>query len=198
MKVAIVCPIYNMYPQVISSMICQTYPHWELTLIHNGPVPTRQIDQIVARYADPRVHLKIHPQETGLWGHPLRAWALEKMKTRELMPDADLVVVTNADNYYAPPFLEQCVSALQSRPDAVAAYASKMVHNYLKWDVITVGIALGTIDCGGVMLRKDIACDVGWRSFEHSSDWTFFADILTRHGGPSRWVPIPGCTFVHN
>ncbi len=32
-KIVFICPIYDAYPQIISSLICQTHKNWELLLI---------------------------------------------------------------------------------------------------------------------------------------------------------------------
>jgi hypothetical protein len=46
-------------------------------------------------------------------------------------------------------------------------------------------------------LKAKEAGEVGWRSLEHSSDWTFFEDIARRYGKNS-FVRFDGCHFIHN
>ena len=110
--------------------------------------------------------------------------------------DSNYVLITNADNYYLPNYLAAMVTAF-TQPNIVAAYCASMLHSYLAWKTIPCRLALGYIDCGGVLVRKSVACDVGWRSFEHSSDWTYFSDILAKH--PSeQWAKVEDVLFVHN
>lgn len=195
-KVVVICPIYNMYPLIIPSLICQTYTNWELLLINNGR-EINGLDTIVKGYNDSRVKFMIYPTQTGNYGHPLRAWALKSIRAKTLSADADYVVITNADNYYTPTFIQYMLNGFRSKQDVVACYCSDMVHSYLDWATQPCWLERGHIDCGGVMIRKDIACSVEWRSMEHSSDWIYFNDIIQKYGA-NKWEKIKGTLFVHN
>lgn len=195
-KVVVICPIYDMYPQIISSLICQTHKNWELLLIHNGP-QVNGLDSIVKGYNEPRVNFLVHPVATGNYGHPLRQWALKEIKENKLAADASYVLITNCDNYYCPTYFEYLLNGFKANAGAVASYCSDMVHSYLKWITQPCWLERGHIDCGGVLIRKDVAADVGWRSFEHSSDWIYFNDIIKKHGA-SKWVKVRGTLFMHN
>lgn len=195
-KVIVICPIYNMYPQIISSLICQTHKNWELLLINNGG-EVNGLDAIVKGYNDCRVNFKIYPTQTGNYGHPLRAWALKSIKENKLAEDSDYVVITNADNYYSPTFIQYMLEGFKHNQYAVASYCSDMVHSYLNWATQPCWLERGHIDCGGVMIKKDVACSVEWRSYEHSSDWIYFNDIIQKYGA-NKWVKIKGTLFVHN
>ena len=190
-KVGIICLCYNKYPQIISSMICQTYPDWEMVIIHDGPDKTGVKNYIT----DPRIRL-IERDKTGNYGHAHRQWALENID--ELIPDCDYVVITNADNYHVPSYLEYMVRGFVQNPLSVAVYCSDMLHNYIHWAVIPCKLQLGYIDCAGVMIRKSVAKEIGWRDIEyHSSDWTYFEDVIKKYGA-GRWTKIPGCLLIHN
>lgn len=191
-KVAFICPAYNSYPQIISSLINQTYQNWELFLLHDGPNETGMKELV----NDPRIHYQESPERTGNWGHHLRQWALKNLD--ELCPDADYVVITNADNYHVPVYTEYLLKAFEKNPGIVAAYCSDMVHNYKAWQIIPCRLQLGYIDCAGVMIKKDVACETGWRDIEsHSSDWTYFNDIIKKYGAV-KWAKVPGCLLIHN
>lgn len=192
-KVLFICPIYNMYPAIISSLICQTHKNWELLLIHNGP-EVNGLDTIVNGYNDTRIKFIIHPIQTGNYGHPLRQWALQQ---DSLMKDADYIVITNADNFHVPPYCEYMLKGFMKSSLTKASYCTSMVHSYIKWGVIPVQLKLGYIDCAGVMVTKDVACQIGWQSMEHSSDWIYFNSIIKKYGVKS-FMPVPGCLLVHN
>jgi hypothetical protein len=195
-KVVFIVPIFQMYPQIISSLLCQTHKNWELILIYNGPCDNNLAD-IVKQADDSRIKFIEYPEATGKWGHVLRQWALKEIGEGRLS-DADYVVINNADNYLVPVYTERLLKGFDKSHTAVATYCSAMVHNYKSWDVIPCSLKLGFIDCGGVMVKKDVACEVGWRDTgSHSSDWTYFSDIATRYS-PSNFVSVPGCLFVHN
>lgn len=186
-KVVFICPIYNMYPQIISSLLCQTYQNWELQLIHNGPLNGFKYDIP----EDPRIKFTVHPIETGTWGHHLRAKALKELT------DGDFVVITNADNYHVPGYCERLLHGFKIFPGAKAIYHDGMIHNYTKWQYIKCRLERGFIDSAGVMVRRSIAQEVGWNSLEHSSDWIYFSEIIKRYGLHS-FQMINGCLLVHN
>lgn len=181
--ISIICPIFDKYPQIISILICQTYQNWELHLIHDGP-------NILELPDDPRIKYEKVPRLENDYGHTIRREWLQKVQ-------GEYVLITNPDNFYAPVFLERCLTAFNKHPHAIAVYCNQMVHSYKDWQVIPCSLLRGYIDCGGVMLRTKQAREVGWNSTDHSADWFFFNDIITRFGRKS-FVPFRGCYFVHN
>lgn len=196
-KVVFICPIFEMYPQIISSLICQTHKNWELLLIHNGPCESG-LKQIIKSYVDHRITFIEYPDQTGKWGHPLRKWALNEIKEQQLSPDADYICISNADNYHAPSYCEFMIKGFAGKFTAVATYCTDMVHNYKKWGIIPCRFQRGFIDCAGVVVKKDIACEIGWRDVDsHSADWVYFSDIAAKYG-PRNFVPVKGCLLIHN
>lgn len=192
-KVVFICPIFDAFPEIISSLMCQTYKNWHLLLIDDNP-ETTICAGIIAAVNDPRITYIKRPREAN-YGHPQRAWALQNLDA--LSPGAAFVVITNGDNYYTPPFLEYMMEGFYNNSNAVAAYASDMVHSYLKWITQPCKLARGHVDCGGVMIRKSVACETGWRSMDHSSDWFYFDTIIRKYGA-DKWVKVRGTLFVHN
>lgn len=218
-RVTFICPVYNTYPEIISALLNQTYQNWELLLIHDGPNSTKLHD-IVKAFNDNRITYIEDAEHKGEWGHRLRKWALEEMREGRLGQDSDYVVITNSDNYLVPTFTEYLLDGFRRNPDSVATYCSHMVHSYLspqqttilshgqraarnlrwenyKWGVLSCKLELGHIDCSGVMVRKDVACEVGWNDLSHSSDWTYFNEIIKKYG-THRWTKVNGCLLVHN
>lgn len=190
-KIVFVCPIYDAYPQIISSLICQSENNWELMLIDDNE--NGDTKKIVDSYNDPRIKY-IKKDRVGNYGHPLRKWALDEL--REV--SCDLVCVSNPDNYYTPNFIKEVRQAFKKSHTAVAVYPDKMVHSYKNWDIIPCKLERGYLDCGGVVIKKDVACEVGWSNEkDHSADWTFFSDIASRYSWIN-FIPMKGCFFVHN
>jgi hypothetical protein len=72
-----------------------------------------------------------------------------------------------------------------------------MLYNQIDYNIMNCTLQLGNIDCSCVMVRKDVACDVGWRSMEHSSDWIYFSDIIQKYGA-DKWIKVGGYLIVHN
>lgn len=195
-KVVIVAIIYNSYPQIISSLICQTHKNWELILIHDGENSTG-LQDIVNDTEDGRIKYIQTFERKGNFGHPWRQWALEEIKNNRIGADADYIIITNSDNYYVPSALEYFINGFRD-PSAIAVYCDSMVHNYQRWGIIPCSVQRGYIDCGGVMFKKDVACHVGWNNTtDHSADWFFFEDIIKKHGVDG-WKRVAGTLFIHN
>jgi hypothetical protein len=202
-QVLFIATIHNSFPQIISSLVCQTYKNWRLRLIHDGLNHT-ELKRYIDAVADDRIEYLEMPDRVGRWGHPWRQWALERLRAGDY-PEAKFVVITNADNYYVPVFCEYMVKGF--RANTVATYCDVTVHSYWGatkekggnlWAAGKCEVRRGRIDCGGVMVRRMIAQEIGWRDIEsHSSDWTYFEDIVKAHG-IDKWTRVMGCLFTHN
>jgi len=217
-KVTFICPVYNTYPEIISSLINQTYKNWKLLLIHDGKNETN-LKETISSLKDERISYIEFVERKGDWGHFYRQWGLKNMD--KISPNTKYVVITNADNYHVPTYIESLLSGFKENPEAIATYCSKMVHSYLspqqvtvlnygqsiannlKWEdykygIIDCKLELGYIDCAGAMIEKNAACNVGWRDIKsHSSDWTYFEDIIKKYGA-DKWVKVQGCLLIHN
>ena len=66
-----------------------------------------------------------------------------------------------------------------------------------RFGVLDTKLELGWVDCGGVVVKKDVACSVGWRSMEPYSDWEYFEDIIKKYGKES-FYKTNGCHFCHS
>lgn len=185
-KVTFVCTITTGgYPQIISSLLTQTSPHWELLLIHNGP--SNGLKNELPN--DERIKF-IEVKDTGYWGHPNRSRFLQEVKT-------EYVVITNNDNYMVPVYVEYMLKGF-ANADIVGVYCSKMVHSYVAWDVMECRLERGFVDCAGVMLRTKEAQEVGWKdTTSHSADWTFFNDLIKKYS-VKRFAKVKGALLVHN
>jgi hypothetical protein len=216
-KVIVICPIYNSYPQIISSLICQTHKNWILVLIHDGKA-SGNLKNIIGHYADSRIIFLESETRKGNWGHFYRQFGIDNIDN--LVPDSEYVVITNADNYHVPTYLEKMMEGFITQ-DIVATYCSAMVHSYLspqqvtylevgqqsstelRWEDYTWGtnqckLEFGRIDCAGIMVKKECAQKVGWNDIvTHSSDWTYISDIIKEYG-EKKINKVNGCLLVHN
>ncbi len=187
-KVTFICPIYNNYPQIISSLICQTYQNWELLLIHDGKNETG-LNKLIPK--DKRIKYSETKERIGNWGHKIRS---EQIKN---LTDSDYVVVTNPDNYHAPVYIEYMLKGFEKQ-GTIATYCSHMVHSYKAWQIIECRMMRGFVDCAGVMIKTDVAKQVGWNDVEsHSADWFFFNDIIKKYG-IHNFNRVLGCLLIHN
>lgn len=187
--VTIICPIFNSFPEIIGSMICQTHKNWTLKLIHDGPNETG-LKELVNQIGDNRIEYSETKQRAGNWGHSIRAEQIKKLD------DTDFVLITNADNHHVPVYLEWMIKGITDRH--IASYCSDMVHSYKAWQIIPCRLERGYVDCAGVLIRAEVAKSIGWRDVSsHSSDWFFFSDILKKHGF-NRFARVKGCLLIHN
>lgn len=189
-KVLFICPIYKSYPAIISSLIMQTHQNWLLILIHDGPDTENVASHIPD---DDRITFMETPKHGGCWGHYIRRIGLELFNDL-----ANYIVVTNPDNQYAPPFLEYMLKPFERHPSAVATYLGQIIHSYTNWKVMNCRLEQGFLDCGGVMVKAEVAAAVPWDSIsDHSADWFWFQDIIKKYGS-GRFQKVDGVLFVHN
>lgn len=195
-RILVICPVFRNYPQIVSSMLTQTHQNWDLFLVHDGP-DLQGIKHLVPN--DPRIHWTETPKFGGCWGHYIRqACVAHFCDPRDTDNDFDFVVITNADNYHTPVFLEYLYRGFEQNPAAVAVYCAQMVHSYKAWQVIDCRLEQGFIDCAGVMVRAAAAHEVGWNDITtHSADWTYFSDLIVKFGA-HRFHKVAGCLLTHN
>lgn len=182
-KVTFICLIYNSYPAIITSLLMQSNSNWELWLVHDGPGDIQNISN------DERIKIIYTPTRMSNWGHQHRSDFLQKVTT-------EYVVITNADNYHTPTYIEKMMNGFNN--DTVGVYCSGMIHSYLNWEYQKCRLERGHIDCAGMMLNTQLAQKVGWNHVtEHSADWFFFNDLMNQYG-KDKFVKIKGCLLVHN
>ena len=195
-RVIFVCPIYESYPVVAHSLLMQTVNNWELLLIHDGPSFTGVKGTVERTLKDPRIHYMETEARQGLWGHPIRRWAIEQLSTGKLCPGGTHVVVTNPDNYHMPSYCEKMLVGFRS-PRIVATYCASIVHNYIDWEVMHSRVERGAIDTCGFMATIPVAAERGWFSDDHSADW-FYMEAIYKKYGQRGLQQVPGCLAVHN
>lgn len=196
-KAIVISTAYQRHPVIVSSMLAQTYPNWELVLIHDGINHTGMFNYI-DNLKDNRIRYIEFKDRQEKWGHPLRQWALNEIKNGSIV--GEYVTITNEDNYHVPTYLEQLIKALEKDLSKVAAYCGMMIHNYTspKYTPIPARTERGFIDCASVMIRAKQAAEIGWNDLSIYSDWTYFQEVANKNGGFGNWVMVPGCLLVHN
>lgn len=193
-----IAPVYNYYPMIVPSLLAQTHFHWKLFLVHDGPHDKNQFDmkKFLEIHQDDRIIYHETQQRRQQYGHPIRRDTLEDMKKGILFSDVDFVNITNADNYYAPGFCQLMLKGFSS-DEILATYCSHISHSYVTWSLMQMMLRLGSIDICSLVFRKTAACDIGWNSMEHSSDWTFISQMMTKYGTQS-FQKVAGCLVTHN
>jgi glycosyltransferase involved in cell wall biosynthesis len=118
--VSVFIPVYNAEPfvaQAIESVLAQTYPHYELIVVNDAS--TDGTAEVIARYQDhPRVRIHHNPANLGMAPN----WNVSLSLCR-----GDLVARLDADDFYAPGFLEQVVPIFQRYPDVGMVFTGAKV-----------------------------------------------------------------------
>ncbi|MCU6673728.1 glycosyltransferase family 2 protein [Leclercia adecarboxylata] len=118
--VSIVMPAYNRedtIPAAITSVLAQTYPHFELIIIDDGSSDSTA--DIVRGFDDERIRLIEGPGRSGV--SEARNIGLRAAK-------GNLIAYLDSDNTWQPEYLSAMVSALHQTPHAQAAYSGQYLY----------------------------------------------------------------------
>ncbi|MDB9312997.1 glycosyltransferase family 2 protein [Spirulina sp. CS-785/01] len=107
-KVSVCIPTYNrqdLLPLAMDSVICQTYPDWELIICDDGS--TDQTPDILAQYKDDRIRYIRHPQNIG---------KSNNMRSGFDAATGDYFIKFDDDDRLTPEFLAKTVAILENNP----------------------------------------------------------------------------------
>jgi hypothetical protein len=194
MLVSIVAPVYNFYPIIAESLILQTYPAWELLLVHDGEPDIKtslELDNLWCK--DDRIQYLKTDKRYNDWGHTPRERGL-----KQISKESSYVVISGGDNYYVPTFLELMVKACKE--NTIAVYCD-LIHNHERAGVsyrkMDSSLSFGNIDCGNIMVRSDVAKEVGFTTKGFAADWDYINAVILKYG-TGNIVHIPNVLFIHN
>jgi hypothetical protein len=218
MTVHFIAPWYDYYPILADSLRLQTIDDWTLDLIHDGPETQEHRGEW---RDDRRITIRHSEVRYNDWGHSLRADALERLKCQLSVVSCqlsvamdngqrttdngqrdprcgcpadrgpDYVVITNADNYYVPPFLAAMLQLVRGHRGAYC----DCVHSHFDYRCLPAALEFCRIDCGCLLVEAALAVSVGWRGRHFEADWQWIADLLAMTGD---FVHLPRPLFVHN
>lgn len=112
-RIAIIMPCYNCAAHLatsIGSVLAQTFSDWELIFVDDGSTDTSATQ--IAAFNDPRIRL-IRQANAGV--SAARNRALQAASS-------ELIAFLDADDTWAPAFLQAMLTALDAQPAAVLAY----------------------------------------------------------------------------
>lgn len=180
----------------IGSLLLQTCRDWTLEVWHDGS-PSEKVRQIMQKYeSDERVVLRWSESRMGLWGHPNRKTGLDGLQCSH----GDYILITNADNYYTPNFVEDMLDMTFAVDGSeVGIVFCDTIHSHLRWRYHRSTLREGGLDMGCGIVRADVAQSVGFRWDNFSADGKYFeacAKECTSKGLVA--VHISKGLFVHN
>lgn len=192
LKYSIIMPLYESsvpYPIAIPSLLLQRYGNFEIIAVHDGEISENYLN-LLKSFNDDRLKIFYTEKRYNDWGHTPREYGITKIS-----PDSDLVIITGADNYYVPSFLDKMLECFNDK-STYAAYCD-CLHNYLDWTIMSSRLEFGYIDCGVFVSRSSIAKEIGWKHKVHAADWKFIEELIEKYGR-EKIVKLSRILFVHN
>ena len=181
---------------LLRSFVVQTSTDWTMHIIHDGP--DAEIEGILAAFAarwPQHFTYEFTERRYNDYGHSLREMGIRSAT-------GEYLLITNDDNYYVPVFVEAVLRTFQKF--GCDGVIMNMIHNEVNagyhigppYDLFETKPKLGWADIGCVVIRTDVAKQVGWRDKGHDGDGTYIEDASKTPG--FRWAKIPQVMFVHN
>jgi glycosyltransferase involved in cell wall biosynthesis len=122
--VSVVMPFHNTPPafmqEAIDSVLCQTYPAWELLLVDDGSAT--EATTLARAYADQapdRIHYLEHPGHTRNGSSATRQLGIEQAR-------GHYIALLDSDDAWLPHKLEQQVALLDAQPEAGMLYGNTL------------------------------------------------------------------------
>lgn len=180
-------------PVLIASLKAQTYPHFRVAIVHDGPpdLPASS-SALVAIGGDHRFSWHETAERRNLFGHNCRVVG------EALLPnDCTYLMSTNGDNFYMPTFLEAMVHGI-AKANASLVHCN-CIHSHKLWQPMDTRIERGHIDIGGWLSRADLVRRTPWtRDMLETffGDWTFLEAMAKTKGFKA--AKVKNYLFVHN
>lgn len=167
----------------VESIKSQTNPSWRLLIIHDGPdIP----EFLRLEPTDDRIKILVTKERFNDWGHTLRDIGLRRIKS-----DSAYTLITNADNYYTPNFIDEM--CMTGNEDLVYC---NCVHSHWKYEARETALHRRAIDIGAVVVNTKMAKQVGFKSRLYYADWLYFDEIIKTCSPTIR--KVNKVLFVHN
>lgn len=179
-EINIVCVTYQRYRNIhvlLNSFLCQTFENWKLIVIHDGPDET--MERIVGEYQrrDARIRYQQTDRRYNDYGYSLRQIGLDQA-------DADFIMFTNDDNYYAPKFLQYMFEAI--RRDDLDLVLCNMIHSHKRpgkykqddYHLFESYPKRKYIDIGNFIVRTRLAQSVGFQDKGYTADGDFIDRLV--------------------
>lgn len=174
---------------LLNSFRAQTYQHWQVRVVHDGPLSEDDHPRPPLPLTDLRIRFDATAERKQMFGHPHRQAAVAAL----IAGGAEWVGLTNDDNYYVPVYFEWMVAAaLEKKADLVYCDA---VHSHKLWKPLPGDLRRGHIDVGGFLVHARVAAQVEFDQFTFAGDWDYISRLRAKARGV---VKVPATLFVHN
>jgi hypothetical protein len=131
------------------------------------------------------------------YGHSLREQGLARA-------GGDFILLTNADNYYVPRFIEFINDAIERTDPDVLMF--DMVHSHDNaggrgtpaYSYFKTEFGRFQMDMGAALVRRVLAQKAGFHDKSHDADATYFENVMSIKGQQTAVCKINRVLLVHN
>lgn len=169
---------------LLYSFLAQTYPNFEILVVHDGPAP--EIQELVEAIGDERILLVQTPERSGQFGHPLRQLGIE-------LCSANYIGMTNDDNYYVPVYFEWMLHELESK-QAQFVFCN-FIRSHKLWQPYYASPEKGKLDCGAWIAESRLVKSIAWCDMSFSGDGTYIEQLVDAADVIAK---LDAFLFVHN
>lgn len=163
--VSVIIPCYNhghYLPYAVNSVLAQTFTDWEAIIVDDGS--TDNTGEVAAQFTDPRIRY-IYQENRGLAA--ARNAGIQ-------VAQGDYLAFLDADDLWAPRFLERCLEVLGKREDIVGVYTGNYFIDHAGQvlprtglRVVEPNVLYDQLLCGGffppctAVIRADVVRQLG-------------------------------------
>jgi glycosyltransferase involved in cell wall biosynthesis len=170
--VSVVTPVYNgaeYLAECIESVLAQTYPNWDYTIINNKS--TDESSEIARRYSAKESRIRVVENE-----HFLRAIPNHNVALRQASATSKYCKVIFADDWMFPDCISEMVAAAEENPSAGIVHSYSLQGNKVAW----VGLPYPSrLVPGRDLCRQFFVNDL--YVFGSASSMLYRSDILRSH-----------------
>lgn len=175
MRVSVICVADRpeRLPVLVWSLIAQTHRDWELIILDQSA------EGDVARHCQSALALAgraisvVRTDRVGDWGYTA------KQAAAKALASGDAFLFPQDDAYYVPTALATLVAALE--PGARVALCG-WLYDLFGFAPMPPHPAIGHVDVGGFLVRRDVFLATGWPSTRQTADGEFIVEVAAGGG----------------
>ncbi len=175
---------------LIYSLIAQSNNNWTAHIISDGEY--EGFNEVVEHFClNNQIKFSTIKGPNNDWGHTARNYGLKHSSE-------EWVVMTGADNYYMPDFVDEFLKIPEIDGDYNFIYCN-MVHNeahYKHYQVLETQLRVNEIDMGCFATRSKYSKQIKLDTKSYQADWRFVENYRILY--PSKVNHIKKVLYVHN
>lgn len=181
----------------LNCLNCQTLLTFKVHVLHDGDHDeSREVLETFKQTSRFPLEVTFTEQRFNDWGHSLRAIGLQSV-------DTDFVLLTNADNYYVPRFVEFAFDAIDANDldllhwDMVHSHDNPGRRQQRSYCAFETSPQPSYMDIGAFMAKSAVSQWVGFNHRSMAADGIHIADLMAS-GKIARAGHLKKILLVHN